>query len=204
MKEKRGVQHCFVRLGMLFLVLLMNSMAIAQVPIDFYPKQLVREVSKGTKLTSADFIELSEIADDPAMGKFFSLDKKWLPSFSFVYIGRVNCCRAGGCSKPSAHDPGGQSEYFDYYILYSDSASVQKIKIFNYSATHGQEVTNAGWLKQFEDYMGNTELQVGKNIDAISGATVSVFGLVADVEEKTQQLQKWLKRKQVVLFEPLH
>ncbi len=194
MIEKRGVQQRVARFGLLFFVLLLNVMAFSQEPINFFPKQLIREVSKGAKLTPADLTELGEITESSAMGKFFSLNKKWNPSFSFIYIGRVNCCRAGGCSNPNVHTTGGVSEYFDYFILYNDSASVQKMKIFNYSATHGHQVTNAGWLKQFMDYTIDTELQVGKNIDAISGATVSVYGLVADVEEKTLLLHKWIRR----------
>ncbi len=200
MIEKRGAQQCITQFGLLFFVLLLHVMAFAQEPIDLFPKQLIREVSKGTKPTSADLTELGEITESPAMGKFFSLNKKWNPSFSFVYIGRVNCCRAGGCSNPNLHNAGGVSEYLDYFILYNDSASVQKIKIFNYCATHGQEVTNASWLNQFANYNGTTELQVGKNIDAISGATVSVYGVVADVEEKTLLLQKWIKRNSLVSF----
>jgi hypothetical protein len=195
MLEKRGIQQGFIRLGVLFFVLLLNVMAFAKQPIDFFPKQLVREVSKTTKLKSTDLTELSEVKESSAMGKFFSLNKIFNPSFSYIYIGRVNCCRAGGCSNPNLKKTSRQSEYFDYFILYNDSASIQKVKIFNYSATHGQEVASASWLKQFENYKGDTEMKVGKTIDAISGATVSVYGLVDDIEEKTLFLGNWLKSK---------
>jgi hypothetical protein len=37
---------------------------------------------------------------------------------------------------------------------------------------------------------GNSSLRVGKEIDSISGATISVNGLVADVLEKTAILRQ--------------
>ncbi|MFO7723182.1 MAG: hypothetical protein R6V49_08180 [Bacteroidales bacterium] len=37
------------------------------------------------------------------------------------------------------------------------------------------------WLRQFIGYNGTSELVVGKNEDAISGATVSVQGITADI-----------------------
>jgi len=62
--------------------------------------------------------------------------------------------------------------------------------VYNYQATHGQEVTNKGWLKQFQGYDGSRSLTVGKSIDAISGATVSVLGITNDVQEKTRLLKQ--------------
>ncbi len=81
-------------------------------------------------------------------------------------------------------------EYFDYLIVFDSGLSVQQVKIYNYQATHGQEVTNKGWLKQFQGYNGSRPLTVGKSIDAISGATVSVSEITSDIQEKTQLLKK--------------
>ncbi|HCY41547.1 MAG TPA: FMN-binding protein, partial [Prolixibacteraceae bacterium] len=46
------------------------------------------------------------------------------------------------------------------------------------------------WLKQFQGYDGTRPLTVGKSIDAISGATVSVFSITDDIQEKTRLLKK--------------
>ncbi len=43
-----------------------------------------------------------------------------------------------------------------------------------------------GWLKQFTGYDGSDTLEVGKNVDAISGATISVYGITLDVQMKTR------------------
>jgi hypothetical protein len=75
---------------------------------------------------------------------------------------------------------------------------VELVKIFNYAATHGHEVSAKGWLKQFAGYNGSDTLQVGKNVDAISGATISVYGITLDVQMKTILLKNYLcKNKQI-------
>jgi len=64
------------------------------------------------------------------------------------------------------------------------------VKIYNYQASYGQEVTSSNWLKQFKNYTGKEELIVGRNIDAISGATISVDVAAFDIELRTNMLRK--------------
>jgi hypothetical protein len=68
---------------------------------------------------------------------------------------------------------------------------IRTIRVYNYEATHGQEITVKGWLNQFLGYDGTANLRVGKEVDAIAGATISVFGLIADVQEKTSLLKNF-------------
>ena len=51
-------------------------------------------------------------------------------------------------------------------------------------------MTAKGWLKQFTGYNGTSQLEVNKNVDAISGATVSVYAITDDVIAKTEILGK--------------
>ncbi len=107
----------------------------------------------------------------------------------YVYVGRVNSCRAGGCSNELSSPINNlESEYFDYYILFNPKKQVSMVKVFNYQATHGYEICAKGWLKQFIGYRGKEELKVGKEIDAISGATISVYAITSDVEKITKTL----------------
>ena len=124
------------------------------------------------------------------LGKFFSVSE--LSSFSlikYVYVGRVNACRAGGCSVGYTTTDG-ESEFFDYFIFFDATATIQLVKIYNYQASYGQEVTSSNWLKQFKNYTGKEELIVGRNIDAISGATISVDVAAFDIELRTNMLRK--------------
>ena len=126
------------------------------------------------------------------MGKFFALPESCVVlGVKYVYVGRVNTCRAGGCVMPTNNSEQA-NEFFDYYILYMTNATILKVKIFNYQSMHGQEVTATSWLKQFKNYDGSHALVVGKNTDAISGATISVDAITSDIEDKTKFLLKIL------------
>jgi Na+-translocating ferredoxin:NAD+ oxidoreductase RnfG subunit len=79
-------------------------------------------------------------------------------------------------------------EYFDYYIIFDQALKVEKIRVYNYQATHGHEVGGKGWLKQFIGYKGETKLEYGKNIDSISGATISANAITYNVQESSRYL----------------
>ena len=107
----------------------------------------------------------------------------------FAYVGRVNSCRTGGCSVSKEElKADGTHEYFDYLVLFDHRVSVKLVKVINYQASHGHEISARGWLKQFIGYNGEDEMQVGKNIDAISGATISVYAITNDVNRITRML----------------
>ena len=105
---------------------------------------------------------------------------------NFVYVGRVFTCPAGGCD--DGVDYKNTNEYFDYLIVFSKGAIVLKVSVFNYQATHGQEICSRGWLKQFIGITPGTSMKVGKNIDAISGATRSTHSIVEDIKKKSKVL----------------
>src|SRR3990172_2044678 len=110
-------------------------------------------------------------------GKFFETkDNNPAGTIRYIYTGRINSCRTGGCSGDMKKSGDHDSEYFDYFILFDAGCKIVQVRVFNYRATHGQEITAAGWLRQFIGYHGESELKTGKNIDGISGATISVEG----------------------------
>jgi Na+-translocating ferredoxin:NAD+ oxidoreductase RnfG subunit len=85
-------------------------------------------------------------------------------------------------------------EYFDYFVLFNEVGHVELVRVFNYQATHGQEITIKGWLKQFVGYTGDADLIVGNNVDHIAGATISTNAISVDVEYRTRLLKEELKR----------
>lgn len=176
-------------------LLVINACLMSQTNFDFYPKSLQTELVKanGNNVELSELSILPKLAISVKLGKFFKVAD--LTSFSpikYVYVGRVKTCRAGGCSiNNNVEDV--QGEYFDYFILYDVSCSIQRVKIYNYQATHGQEVTASNWLRQFKNYNGRRELIVGANVDAISGATISVDATTFDIEHKTKILEQSLR-----------
>jgi Na+-translocating ferredoxin:NAD+ oxidoreductase RnfG subunit len=178
------------------LIYFIITTARGQESVNYKPKALLNELEKYAGEAFTGNIQELEINDTLLLkrlwkGKYFTFEnKKAECPVKYVYIGRVNSCRAGGCSISNSANSPGQSEYFDYYILFDKNISVYKVKVFNYRATHGQEVTATGWLKQFVGYNGNKNIDVGSDVDAISGATISVYGITADIETKTKYLQQ--------------
>lgn len=174
-----------------------NTCLICQVSIDFCPKALTSELKKicGSEINMTEVKLPGNQILNVGLGKFFSLPETWsVLGIKYVYVGRVNTCRTGGCSITAHGDLEQTKEFFDYYILYSATATIRKVKIFNYQSTHGQEVTAKSWLKQFGNYSGKEPLVVGKNVDAISGATISVDATSFDIESKTKILLQILNR----------
>lgn len=184
-----------MRIFTTFIVLLLiHTCAYGQEDIN-YGHRLILKALSGTMDGSEpklDEITLPKFLQDELSnkGKYFSVSAMGaLSDIAFTYIGRIYSCRAGGCSVSFENTGGNDFEYFDYFIFYDSSCVVKKVSIFNYQATHGQEVASKGWLKQFTGFNGNNELQVGKQIDAISGATISVYGITSDVMQKTNTLK---------------
>jgi hypothetical protein len=164
--------------------------------LDFEDKNLKKEIQKIAGSETAEMKEISIPDAGFVQGKFFTFYNPGNLK-KYIYVGRVNSCRAGGCSNPALPATGLEtSEYFDYFVVFDANLAVQQVKVYNYQATHGQEVTNKGWLKQFQGYDGSRQLNVGKNIDAISGATVSVQAITTDIQEKTILIRKLVKEEQ--------
>ncbi len=109
----------------------------------------------------------------------------------YVYISRVNSCRAGGCSIMPG-DGAVEFEYFDYFFVTDTEGKVLNVKVFNYQATHGHQVMSKGWLKQFIGFNGSQPLDYGKDIQAISGATISAKTLIEDIKNAEEYLKNML------------
>ena len=183
--------------AILILLFLVNICLFSQAGIDYYPKSLKSELKKlnGIETQLQELFVPEQFSRSLKFGKFYFIDNvSNVLSAKYIYIGRVNTCRAGGCALNIESTVDANSEYFDYFILYDSDLSIRYVKIYNYQATHGYEVSSSNWLKQFQGYDGSRELIAGKNIDAISGATISVDATTFDIEHKTQLLRKILKK----------
>lgn len=163
--------------------------------INFNPKPLEKDIQK---LWNAEPVQLNEIVVPDSLYNDMLLDKGKIyrtivgnDSQGYAYIGRIYSCRMGGCGMDDGQDVGAADEnfeYFDYYIIFNQTLEVQKIRVYNYQATHGHEVGGKGWLKQFIGYKGESKLEYGKNIDSISGATISANAITYNVQESSRYL----------------
>ena len=167
------------------IILVLHLVGYSQQDVNYQHKKL----SKFIKQTyDIDEFSLKEIQiNNELNGKFFFI-KTNADSSSIVYIGRANSCRADGCSIDN-NSTIRSFEYFDYIIAFNNNKQIIKIKIYNYQATHGQEVTAKSWLKQFVYKENQEAFSVNKNIDAISGATISVYAITNDVNMINEYLK---------------
>ena len=181
-------------------ILIFNYLLVSNnLNINYSPKSLMKYLNNkaGIEKPELEEFKISNFDDLGELnGKMFKINNDNSNNFKYIYIGRVFSCRAGGCTAGVSHPVvNDNSEYFDYFTIYDKETNIKHIKVFNYQATHGQEITAAGWLKQFLGYNGTYNLNVGKNIDAISGATISVYAITFDIENKTYILKQLANKK---------
>lgn len=170
-----------------FILLVFSSLAFItpQSEIDYAHKSLKKELHKVGISEMSAILEIPLETEGASIdGKFFKVHNSTSSLIHYIYVGRVISCRGGGCSDPK--DRISSNEYFDYYILFDQAKAIYSVKVFNYQASHGYEITTKGWLKQFIGYRGKAALEVNKDIDAISGATVSVYAITKDINEKSR------------------
>lgn len=111
----------------------------------------------------------------------------------YAYTGRVYSCRSGNCKLSKPEDGNDGSEYFDYLIIYSKDLSIKNVSVLNYRATYGNEICSKMWLKRFTKGSINKRIEANKDIDIISGATLSSTALIDDINKANKTLSKLLK-----------
>jgi hypothetical protein len=76
-------------------------------------------------------------------------------------------------------------DVFDYMIVYSPDLQIIKVQVLAYREDYGFEIKSKRWLKQF------TQRKV-EEVQAISGATISVESLKRAVSSSTKSLAELL------------
>ena len=89
-------------------------------------------------------------------------------------------CQVGGCAKPN--NPNTQTyETFDYMVIFNPNYQILKVDIADYPGAYGYQICRRNWLKQFT---GKTpSLELNKDVDGVSGATISAQFLVEDINK---------------------
>ena len=85
----------------------------------------------------------------------------------------------------------GRFDLFDYMVLINKQFTVMEVVVLQYRSEHGFEIASKKWLKQFAGYDGR-ELKYGKDISAISGATISASSLTKNIPELWGKLRNLL------------
>ena len=71
----------------------------------------------------------------------------------------------------------GKSMPITFLVLLNTEGEIISSEIIKYREAYGGEVGNKNWLSQFIHFSDTSDYSVGKEIDGISGATISVNSL---------------------------
>jgi hypothetical protein len=176
---------------LILIIFIFSFGQLTESQINYNNKKFLKEVNQWSNGGVAEAIPSND--KNTLHGRFFTI-KKDFELKGYAFVGRVNSCRSQGCSiAPSSEED--SFEFFDYFSIFDLDGKISEIVIYDYQATHGEEVTSKNWLQQFVGYNGSVNLEVGKNIDAISGATTSTYSLVENVKQVAEQFKDAVGRK---------
>ena len=68
----------------------------------------------------------------------------------------------------------GKSMPITFMVILNIDGDIINANVIKYREAYGSEVGNKGWLQQFINLNNNSVYNIGKEIDGISGATISV------------------------------
>lgn len=77
----------------------------------------------------------------------------------------------------------GKNDYFDYMVIFDNDLVIKKVKVLIYRSTYGGEIMSRSWLKQFIGKTNGQEMAMDKDIDGISGATLSAPSITQGIKE---------------------
>jgi Na+-translocating ferredoxin:NAD+ oxidoreductase RnfG subunit len=84
-----------------------------------------------------------------------------------------------------------KTDTFEYLVVFDQSLIIKKVNVLVYREDYGGEIGSNRWLKQFVGKARNTEMVVGKNIAAISGATISVYSMTNAVNQLLNEMKQF-------------
>jgi hypothetical protein len=161
----------------LLLLVVTSSVATYSYLPDYLTKKMSRQLTKifGKEMQYQEV----DIVDSLAINHQIFEVKTNDTISGYSMITRSLGCKIGGCDKPNK-DTISFEEFF-FLTAFDKQKNIKKVRVLEYTSDHGYQIANKGWLKQFER---DSTFEVGRNIDGISGATISVKSITKAVNEQ--------------------
>ena len=99
----------------------------------------------------------------------------------YLLFNKALGCRVGGCSADGGSKSGDNQDPYYFATIYNLDFSIKKISVLEYFSEYGVEITSKRWLKQFSNKIV-CDMDMEESLDGISGATISVNSLFAEVK----------------------
>jgi hypothetical protein len=146
------------------------SLAIAPISIDKKTsKKINKEISKVFKTEEFSIETYACQKTKNINGDFFIIKSK--DTLGYSYLGKV-------------------LEHTKYFIIFNKDKEIEKIVLHDYQDDYGREMSSSSWLKQFIGYDGKKDLDMGKQVDGISGASYSSEMMIENIKNVSQALNK--------------
>lgn len=75
-----------------------------------------------------------------------------------------------------------KSAFITIMATFDSVRNVQAVEILDYRGDHGRNVMDSRWLAQFIGKSANSELAIGSDVDAVTGATFSAMAITKGVK----------------------
>ena len=139
------------------------------------PRLLKKAAKLIEKTYSVDDLQLEykEFQSKTVVGNFYKIFNSG-QLLGFAFIGTA----------PSKTDT------FEYLVVFDQNLIIKKVNVLVYREDYGGEIGSNRWLKQFVGKERSAELAVGKNIAAISGATISVYSMTNAVNQLLYEMNQ--------------
>ncbi len=79
----------------------------------------------------------------------------------------------------------GKTMPITFLAIYNLEGNIVSVSIIKYREAHGGAVSNKSWLSQFNKKSFDSSFEFGKDIDGISGATISAKAVTKGIEKLT-------------------
>ena len=77
----------------------------------------------------------------------------------------------------------GKAMPITFLVIVEIDGRIINSEVIKYREAYGGEVGNKNWLAQFTHFSDTSDFKLGKNIDGISGATISVNSLTKGIQK---------------------
>lgn len=77
---------------------------------------------------------------------------------------------------------------FDYMVIYNPDLTIKEAKVLVYREDYGGEIMSGSFVRQFRGKNSFSKLELGKDIQGISGATISCRSAVDGVRKLTKRI----------------
>jgi len=167
MKRLRNIIHLFV-------ILVLIGGAI-DTKASGFPKSIQKKIDKAVqKIFPIDGLIMNSV-DDLNLDSFACEGAK---EIRLSTLKKADELKGFACFASSK----GKNDYFDYMVLFNENLEIQKVVVLIYRSSYGGEIMAKSWLKQFVGKVKGEKMEFEKDIDGISGATISAPSMAKGIK----------------------